>query len=264
MESILLLQKFFIGFGKNESMFILGTASAAIIPVLFYLFILWWSDKLEREPFRYILYCFLYGAFGAVILAYLINLAVLSGTSFSGNSHTFNSLQGSVIFVPVIEETAKGLFLITGLIKKNINNFTDGLMYGSAIGLGFGMTENFLYFLSFGTNFEMLIILIIVRTIFSAVMHCLSTAIFGAFISIFKFSKTSSKYFLLLSGIIISISIHSTWNFCVSVNTANFYGFFFIPGILFIFIFLYIFWLRNERKIINSEFCEESKINKSV
>jgi RsiW-degrading membrane proteinase PrsW (M82 family) len=231
--------------------------------MLFYLFVLWWSDKFEREPIRYVFYCFIYGAFGAVTLAYIINLLLLHGISLSDNSYSFDSLKWSVIFAPLIEETAKGLFLFTGFIKINVDNLTDGLVYGGAVGLGFGMTENFLYFLSFGTSIESLIILIIIRTIFSAVMHCISTAIFGAFIYIFKFSRQLSKYFFLLMGIVISISIHSTWNLCVTISSGYFYGLFFIMGILVIFIFLYIFSLRNNRNILIGKLIEETDKSKS-
>jgi len=54
----------------------------------------------------------------------------------------------AVLVAPLVEETTKGIYLFKTAKGFEIDNITDGLVYGGAIGLGFGMTENFFYFLS--------------------------------------------------------------------------------------------------------------------
>ena len=96
-----------------------------------------------------------------------------------------NNLQlsrfGAIVVAPIVEEITKGLFLLITITNKKFDNITDGIVYGGAIGLGFGMTENFLYFVSYGESISNWIMLVIVRSLFSAVMHCVSTATLGRF-----------------------------------------------------------------------------------
>ena len=50
-------------------MFIAASALAAIVPMTTYLFIIWWADRYDREPFKLVLKNYLWGAFGAIIFA---------------------------------------------------------------------------------------------------------------------------------------------------------------------------------------------------
>jgi len=49
--------------------FLAASAFAAIIPMMSYLFIIWWVDRYDREPFRHVLKNYLWGALGAIIFA---------------------------------------------------------------------------------------------------------------------------------------------------------------------------------------------------
>ena len=55
----------------------------------------------------------------------------------------------SVIIAPIIEELSKALGL--RLIKNQIFELEDGLIYGAVAGFGFAATENLIY----GSMFEM-------------------------------------------------------------------------------------------------------------
>ena len=59
-----------------------------------------------------------------------------------------------LMIAPIVEEIAKALFLLYIISKKDFDNITDGLVYGAAIGLGFGMSENIFYFVTYGTTVE--------------------------------------------------------------------------------------------------------------
>jgi hypothetical protein len=166
-----------------------------------------------------------------------------------------------MIFAPFSEEIAKGSFLLYSINSKKFDNITDGLVYGGAIGLGFGMTENFVYFLTYGDSVSSWMQIVIIRSLFSAVMHCISTATFGAFLAIAKFQLSVKKNILPIIGILLAILIHFTWNSSVSFEGTFFYGFLFMLILILAFVFLFRVTLNNEKKIIEKELLEESELN---
>ncbi len=236
---------------------ILISLLAAIIPMLFYLILLWKFDKYEPEPLRLVVFHFMWGAsvatalgfFGSQIISFPLEILIHEPkrTSFI-----------QIIFVaPIVEEIAKSVLLFWTVNNKRFDNLTDGLVYGGAIGLGFGMTENFLYFIAFGDTISSLVWLIVIRSGFSAVMHSMSTASFGAFLSASKYSKDRNKKFLIIVGFVTAMAIHFIWNFSVSFSGTVLFGMIFIVIIFAIFIAVFLFALRFEREIIERKLRDE-------
>lgn len=233
---------------------ILESLAAAIIPMLTYLLLLWKMDKYEPEPLTFVLKHFLWGAFGAVFFAVIGSKILLTNLNFITTSTPF--LQ-AVLVAPFVEELTKGSYLFKTIKSRKFDNLTDGLVYGSAIGLGFGMTENFLYFVSYGDTYSQWVYLVIIRSSFSAVMHCISTATVGAFLGIAKFSIKKNKTLLYPLGFIIAMFLHFAWNFSVSFDSTYAYGLLFMIFVIFIFIKLFQYSLKLEEKIILEELLDE-------
>ena len=60
-----------------------------------------------------------------------------------------------MIGAPVIEEAAKGLFLVimmTGRRRNELNSMTDCLVYAGLVGAGFAWLEDILYISSGGSS----------------------------------------------------------------------------------------------------------------
>ncbi|MBZ0199533.1 MAG: PrsW family intramembrane metalloprotease [Ignavibacteriaceae bacterium] len=238
-------------------MLIISSALAAIVPMTIYLILIWRFDRYDREPFKMVLNNYLWGAVGAVVLTLLVSGSFSAFISFfitdANNLQRFET----IIIAPVVEEIIKGAFLLITAASFKFDNMTDGIVYGGAIGLGFGMTENFLYFISYGSSIEQWVTLVIVRTLFSAVMHCVSTATLGAFIGYAKFKKRIIKYTFPFIGLFIAMFIHFSWNFSVSSESTAFIGFFFMFCTIAIFITVFSASVYSERKIIFDELIEE-------
>lgn len=242
-------------------MLLLPSLFAAIIPMLLYLILLWLMDKYDREPLRFVLLHFIWGAFGAVVLGILGSFLLTTLLNTFNKIPLGSSFYEAIISAPVSEEISKGIFLFYTVNSNKFDNITDGLVYGGAIGLGFGMTENFTYFISYGKNLEVWITLVILRSSFSAVMHCISTATLGAFLGIAKFSSNLLKFILPFIGILISISIHFIWNLLVSQDKTYSFGFLFMFVLIILFIVFFKFSIKKEKYIIENELYEESKLN---
>jgi RsiW-degrading membrane proteinase PrsW (M82 family) len=229
----------------------------------FYLIFLWKMDKYEREPLGYVFRHFLWGAFGAVFFGIIgsLLLSVPLGAVFDEGATNFLM---TVFTAPLVEETAKGYILFKTTKNKNFDNLTDGLVYGAAVGLGFGMTENFLYFVGSSESFAVWLPVVLIRTSFTAVMHAISTGTFGAFLAVGKFSSPAKRRILTLTGLFTAMLIHFLWNFSVSFDVTALFGFF----ILFILIILFLVILKisvaKERKMIERELKAENFADETI
>ena len=86
---------------------------AAIIPMVTYLFIIWWMDRNERDPFWIVFLNFFWGATGAIILGIIgslifqIPLSLGLWAFFGENAGGLTDLSRAVITAPLVEELTK-------------------------------------------------------------------------------------------------------------------------------------------------------------
>jgi RsiW-degrading membrane proteinase PrsW (M82 family) len=239
-------------------MYTVFSALAAIIPMSFYLLLIWRYDRFDREPVSLLLRNFFWGAFGAVILA-LGSTQLLASLfryfeGYVNSRHTFEL----VILAPLIEETTKGIFLLSTVANRKFDNITDGLVYGGAIGLGFGMTENFLYFISNTESFGTWVTIVVIRTFFSGVMHCISTGLLGATLGYAKFRPFVVRVISIPVGLLLAIGVHMGWNYAVTALQSVAIGVLFLTICVIIFIFVFKFSLSAESRMIFNELSEEA------
>ena len=190
---------------------------AAAIPMLFFLYLLWNLDLYTRKPLWLIGGAFLWGALGAVLFAIVgqILLDPFISESFPSNSDFI-----SVTFIaPLTEEPAKALLLLALVRSLKYGNICDGFIFGAASGLGFGMTENAKYFIegamrmgAYDGGAEEWVSLVIVRTLFSAVMHALATSLVGASLGFGKFLPRIWRAIALGIGGSLAFGVHALWN----------------------------------------------------
>ena len=173
--------------------------------------LLWWSDKYEREPLRTIVWAFLWGAFPACLFSYYLEGAV-------------TTLSGGV----VIEEAMKLIALVIIFRRGSIDSWTDGLVMGGYIGLGFAAIEDLMYAISGDSAFDVLI----TRGIFSIFAHTFFSGLGAVVIVIGLLRK---QWFLTCLGFLLACFLHLTWNTVLaweifSYNAAGFFFFFsFLP-----------------------------------
>lgn len=240
-------------------MLFVASLFAAIVPMGTYLLIIWRTDRYDREPFSLVLINYIYGAVGAILLAIIGSGLVSALLSFLLNNEQVMLRVESIVIAPVVEETTKGFFLFLMVANKKFDNITDGIVYGGAIGLGFGMTENFFYFVFYSQSFANWLSIVIIRTLFSGVMHCVSTGTLGAFLGYAKFKPRIIKITFPLAGLSIAMFIHAMWNLSVSFNSTAFLGFLFMIITITIFITVFSIALLSEKKIIFKELLTESE-----
>jgi len=235
---------------------------AAFIPIFFYLIFIWRIDRNEREAFKDVLKHFLWGAVGAIFLALLFSTLFDFALGVFIPNDVQISFLGAVLVAPFVEEITKGIYLVNTYRKKYFDNITDGLVYGGAIGLGFGMTENLLYFTTYDDTFEQWLSVVLTRSIFSAVMHAIATATLGAFFAKAKFTTKTSRQILPLIGFFLAMSFHAFWNFSLTFEFTFYIGILFMIFLIISFFVVFSYSLKTEQKIIVNELKEEMDIPK--
>lgn len=240
-------------------MSILSSLLAAIIPMSLYLILIWRLDRNEREPLGEILKHYFWGAVGAIILGILFSSFLTSTSKIIFSEQFVTSFFSAVIIAPFAEEIVKSIYLLKAFKSDYFDNITDGLVYGAAIGLGFGMTENILYFTMYDNTFTEWISVVLIRSIFSAVMHAISTAIVGSFVAKAKFTKGAKRQVYFLVGLFWAMVIHASWNFSVSFQFTYLLGIISMIVLIALFFMVFLRSLKNESFVIKRELMSEDE-----
>jgi len=192
----------------------------AVVPMVGLLLLIWWLDRYDREPLWLYLLTFLWGGIGGVIIALVGNLVLdlsLTPVAFALDqaAQTGTALQhavGPTLVAPLVEEPAKALILLPVLTARTFDGPTDGFVYGAAAGLGFGMTENAMYFMSVLGDPSVWWDTVAVRTAFSAVMHGAATALVGAGLGWGRFRRWWGTLLGGGTGLLLAMGLHAWWN----------------------------------------------------
>jgi RsiW-degrading membrane proteinase PrsW (M82 family) len=192
----------------------------AFLPPIIYSVWIRNTEKYNRERWRSIFLCFLWGAtisvVAAIILEYILNFSLTP----SINDKDYLNLIAIVIIAPFVEEFSKPLALRIKLIRREISEPEDGLIYGAVAGLGFSASENLLYGWSFMTEgLLFFIILISIRSIGACLLHASATAWTG-----YGYGKTIIKrtsIIRVLPYFLLAIFLHATYN---SLLTFDLFG----------------------------------------
>jgi CRP-like cAMP-binding protein/RsiW-degrading membrane proteinase PrsW (M82 family) len=149
-----------------------------------------------------ILLCMAWGAIGAFLLAWMINNWILDqGLGYETLTR---------IAAPIIEEILKALVLVYLVQQPRFRYIVDGAVYGIAVGIGFGLSENmFIYLPGSGSA---VLGTAISRTLSTALMHAAASGIVGISLGRLRRTTTSARNVLPLMGIAFAIALHVVYN----------------------------------------------------
>jgi protease PrsW len=171
--------------------FLLVLVGSAFVPPLVFMAWIRNTARHGREPWRFVVKAFVWGAVFSVIVAIIFSLVLLATLGQIGPLTDFLArriddpdavtfILAAVIVAPIVEEAAKGLGVRVG--RPEIQGLRDGLVYGAAAGLGFSATENLLYGiirLLEGGDAAASLLLIAVRSFSSSFLHASASAVIG-------------------------------------------------------------------------------------
>ena len=200
---------------------------AMVVVVLAYI----WLDRFEPEPPRLLIFAFLWGASIAVVLSVLLAL-YLESLIVTGESDGV-SWVSVVVIAPVVEEAAKGtflLFMMTGRRRNEVNSLTDCLVYAGLVGAGFAWLEDILYIAS-GESLGGSLLTAALRLVMAPFAHSLFTTFFGIGVYFALHRRgASAKAGPLLLGYLAAVVTHALWNGSSLLGTGWYFG-------------IYLYWM---------------------
>jgi protease PrsW len=238
----------------------------AIVPMLAFAWLVWWMDRYDREPIWLFALAFGWGAVGAMAIAVGFTEPVAQTL---GGWFGVESIAGfsAAVAAPLVEEPAKAVILLLIVRSMHFDNTTDGFVYGAAVGLGFGMAENLLYFhKAAGLGDGLLFAAIVgVRTLYSAMMHAAASASIGATLGYCKFRERPTRWLILGGGWLAALGLHALWNgLLVAALRGNpalgLLDLVLFPGLFGLLFALFQLSLLDERRILLRELAEEADL----
>lgn len=230
----------------------------AILPSVIIGYLIYSSDKREKEPLIELIKALFFGVLSAVLaisFGYILGTNKIEATELS-------TLEGAFLYaffgVALVEELCKwGCTAILLRKNKNYNYLFDGIVYSVFVSLGFATIENIIYTLAGGISTAL------IRGVLTVPAHAFFGVFMGYYISFAKFERIKENkrksYFFLGLSILIPITLHGLFDFLLLAQSPVL-----LLGFLVFVISLYIVSIRQirllarkERPFLQKKFCSQ-------
>ena len=177
-------------------------------------------DIYEKEPILKLLIVATIGGFVSVFVSLFIYEFVSVKRNFPD----------AIIKIGLIEESSKllALVLLYRLIKKDFNEIVDGIIYITAIALGFSVIENIIYSFASEEPFALLF----QRSIYSTIGHISFSGYLG--IAFYIHKRVHRNYFGIFLAIVLASVAHGFYDGVIFHRELSFLFKFVFIGLIFL------------------------------
>jgi RsiW-degrading membrane proteinase PrsW (M82 family) len=227
--------------------FVLSTVAMTLV-----LFCYLWLDRWEPEPPRLLVLAFLWGASVAILVSVVLELLVEAAVNAGEDETSFFTV---AVAAPVIEEAAKGLFLLlmmTGVRRRELNSLTDCLVYAGVTAVGFAWVED-IFYIANGETLASSLVTAAMRLIMAPFAHPLFTTFIGIGVYFaLQQRNTWAKVGYVTLGFAAAVVMHGLWNGSALVGPGAYFGLYVVwmMPIFFLAIVLAVRSRRREQKIV--------------
>ena len=180
----------------------------AILPVVILMIFIYRQDKYQKEPIKSLAKAFIGG-----MIAIPLDIIIVTGIEhLAGDAAITRTVFFSAFLEAGIpEELCKFLIFMLFIWRdKNFDEYFDGIVYATFIGLGFACVENIEYVFSYGFQTG------IVRALLSVPGHFLFGVLMGYFLSLAKFHPEKRGTFMI-SGLLLAMLAHGLFDWLLMV-----------------------------------------------
>ena len=188
----------------------------SVIPSIIIAFIIYLSDKKEKEPLLKIVKAYILGIVSISLVLFVSKEFNIESIDVE-NSSRLNIFIYSFVLIAMVEEVAK--WLCSYLSVKNNPDYDymyDGIVYFAYVALGFATVENGLY--AMAGDIET----VLVRAITTVPSHVAFGIVSGYYFSIYRRelykNKKINAYKNLAFSIYVPILLHGFYDFCLLTN----------------------------------------------
>jgi len=198
--------------------FLLILVLMAFLPAIIYVIWIRNTEKFNKEKWKPIFFCFFWGATIAVIASIALEIGLGIPIVMTSQNHETYVFLMAVIVAPFAEELTKPIALRFNIVKRELDELEDGLIYGAVAGLGFAATENLFYGYNaiVSQGFWYFFILISLRSVVGCLLHASATAWTG-----YGYGKKVMKHTSLvrvLPYFLMAIIVHAFYNALLSFD----------------------------------------------
>lgn len=191
-------------------------------PMVIFAVVLTWFDRYEKEPVWLMLGVFFWGAIVAAGCAIIINTIFGLGLIFVTGSEGLAMAGAAVVSAPLVEETVKGLAVLTVFIyfRNEFDSVLDGIIYGGLVGFGFAAAENVNYIFTGWNNsgMEGLLVVAAVRNFMIPFLHAFLTAFTGIGLAVARLNRGWLRYVAPPVGLLTAMGLHAFHNLLASLD----------------------------------------------
>jgi len=175
----------------------------AVLPVVLLMIFIYRKDKYQQEPIKSLAKAFIGG-----MIAIPLDIIIVTGIQYLAGDAAITKTVFFSAFLEagMPEEFSKFLIFMLFIWRdKNFDEYFDGIVYATFIGLGFACVENIQYVFSYGFQTG------IVRALLSVPGHFLFGVLMGYFLSTAKFHPEKRGTYLLL-GLLLAMLAHGLFD----------------------------------------------------
>lgn len=243
------------------SLFFLLAALGGFLPTIFWLWFWLHEDKKKPEPTRLVMKTFIVGGFFIIAAFFLEKLVSRNADLVNQILEAYNNqLSLNILFNvgwplavwALIEEFVKyAAAYVAALKNKNFDEPIDAMIYMITAALGFAAVENFLFLLNIlhTDNFALGSFLLTgnLRFLGATLLHTVTSALLGAFLSFSFYRSKNSKILSGLLGLIMATILHTLFNFFIIVNEGG--GVFRVLVVLWMFAMFIVFLFEIVKRL---------------
>lgn len=182
--------------------------AVAVLPVVVLMIYIYRQDKYQKEPIKSLAKAFIGG-----MIAIPLDILIVTGLDLVLGETAFAQTVFFSAFMEagIPEELCKFIiFMIFIWNDKNFDEYFDGIVYATFIGLGFACVENIEYVFSYGVQTG------VVRALLSVPGHFLFGVVIGYFLSMAKFHPEKRGTYLW-SGLLLAMLAHGLFDWLLMI-----------------------------------------------
>lgn len=219
---------------------------AAIAPALWLLFTIYYKDRAQPEPAKWLLKAFFFGilsAFLSLLISIPTGVLLDLNTDTQIHSSIGESIADAFLLAAIPEEFAKFIMLWL-LLRKNphFDEHFDGIVYAVCVGLGFAALENVYYLFSGIEDFSWISIGV-TRALVSVPAHYFFAILMGYYYSIYHFgiNRSLKTKAMILAAPILAHGIFDSILFSMQIDES-------LSGIIMILFIVFFIKLKKRAK----------------
>lgn len=216
-------------------------------------------DRYEREPAALLTLGFLWGAVPAIAISLILErrLAKLSWMPWTAGNQPLSTM----LVAPIVEEIVKGIALLAifRLAHHEFDDILDGVIYGSVVGFGFGMTENVVYFWAAQSSGQIghWLQVVMGRTLAFGFNHAMFTSFTGIGLGLARYQQNGRQRRLTVAAsLTMAIVVHALHNYLSGSGLCLISFLLDWSGVAFVLMTAFLAW-RRERRWLTDYLAEE-------